>query len=109
MRWTKEETGRSGNPYYYKTEYKSLTLTLSLPYKSDPWSVKLTGSNGTITKEVFRFRSNERSEDETLWESVEDLEKAKATAFQIMEDYINEWIMYWSRLQIELITMKNLK
>lgn len=110
MKWTREETGRSFNPYYYRTEYKGMVLSLAVPYESDPWRVRLTDQNKcTVHKDVFRLRHNDRAEDKNLWESADDLEKAEEKAFEIMENYIAAHLRYWERVRGQLIEMKNLK
>lgn len=86
MEWAKKETGREWNPYFYELEIENLKLQLSLPYKADPFTIRLLNKSGTIHKETFRL-----NEDETL-------ENAKRIGIEIMKSFIKNNMNYWSSL-----------
>lgn len=97
MKWAKKAS-RFGNPFYYEMVSGNMVLSLRPPYKSDPWSMRLTEGPMTVMKETFRLRSEGRSEYEDLWESVEDLEKAQQKAFDIALEYVNANINKWKNM-----------
>lgn len=97
--WTKQPSDSPANPYYFRITRNGRTLSVSPPYMDGPWRMRLTSEHGgTLIKETFRLRHNERSDDSNLWESIDDLEKAKKTAFKIAEKYMTRQIAYWTDL-----------
>lgn len=115
--WTKKETGRSWDPYYYECRKDDLLLQLNPPYESGPWHMRLSWSplkeNGiqkadTITKEPFRFNNDESSEDKKLWENINDLEYAKTEAFALAEEHVLNNLNYWVHLWVQLEELKQM-
>lgn len=97
LEWTKQLSDSPANPYYFQITHNGRTLSISPPYMSDPWRMRLTSEHGsTLIKETFRLRHNERSDDSSLWESIDDLEKAKETALMIAKKYMAQHIAYWT-------------
>lgn len=104
--WKKIETGLAFNPYYYECANGNLRLSLTLPYKSDPWGVRLMEKRQlkselwcTVHKESFRL---EESGDE----NPQRLDEAMEEAFLIMEEYIQAHINMWEKTKTELNQMK---
>lgn len=105
-KWVKKDSGLSFNPYYYECSNGDLTLSLRPPYKTDPWSVRLTEHHAKVGHIVITAQTVHKSSFRLEADGPEDperLEEAKAEAFRIMERFIqnnlNSWIEMQNRLK----------
>lgn len=104
MGWEKKPTGKGHiNPYYYECKKEDVTLELGLPYKSDPWMVRLYIGPQTIIKESFRLRGKGRDGEP---ESLDDLEKAQDKAFRIAINIMRTKEEYYRTIAEKLESMK---
>ena len=104
-KWVRKETGRAWNPYYYMCELGDLKLDLSVPYRSDPWGVRLTKQSITIYKEHFRLPDSGKLQVENQV-SEEELKKAKEKAFAIVKQLTEANINYWTAFLEEIKEME---
>ena len=93
MRWTKKETKRGFNSYYYETEYEDIKLSIYQPFNDDLWTTRLMMDDNVVYKTDFHLREN-------------NLEKAKEMAFNIMGAYTRNWT---NGIQNKLAEMKMLQ
>lgn len=104
MEWKKKPTGEGHiNPYYYECRKEDIVLELGLPYKSDPWMVRLYIGSQTIIKKDFRLRGKDRDGEP---ESLDDLEKAQDKAFRIAINIMCDTEEYYRTITEKLESMK---
>lgn len=111
--WVRKECGTTPwNPYYYECRNGNLKITLTPPYKSGPWTTRMShtrkdGTTSTIHKDAFRFNDGSAfDDDESHWETIDDLEDAKAQAFEIAFEHILPSLNYWDSLYTKLERLK---
>lgn len=110
--WIEGSTGLSFNPVYYMCSindpvHGELNISLRPPYESDSWSWRLTKNQTTVFKDTFRFRSRVRDDEHPeTWESIDDLEKAKAMAVRLAMRHVARQADYWETMHRALSALQ---
>lgn len=103
MKWirrTDEQTGKVRETCSQGTLKVILTLPNGEP--EDLWYVKL------LIKEKVEYANTFwiRGEDDSIAESVDDLEQAREKALRLIEDHIQKKKRYWEQLEKDLKTVR---
>lgn len=102
MKWERKNNTYEWNPWYYHAVFRNMEMTLRPPYRTDPWSVKLTVHNTVGGMDVPVYHSEQfrlPNDPESFIPGTDEhpnLEAAKQEAYRLMEEYVRIIAEVWT-------------